>query len=111
VVLETVWRLVAVLVAAGFVALALSAAGGMYMSRNAMRPAREAFARQRDFVADASHELKTPLALVKINAEEIRRNPSTPDNREIVDDQLSEINRMDALLSDLLLLAPRLRQA
>ena len=105
VVLETVWRLVAVLVAASLVALALSAAGGMYMSRNAMRPAREAFARQRDFVADASHELKTPLALVKINAEEIRRNPSTPDNREIVDDQLSEIDRMDALLSDLLLLA------
>jgi len=70
-----------------------------------MRPAREAFARQRDFVADASHELKTPLALAKVNAEEIRRNPSSPNNREIVEDQLSEIDRMDALLSDLLTLA------
>jgi signal transduction histidine kinase len=102
---ETVGRLIAVLAAAGLGALVLSAAGGLYMSRKAMRPAREAFARQRDFVADASHELKTPLALTKVNAEEIRRNPSSPNNREIVEDQLSEIDRMDALLSDLLTLA------
>lgn len=105
VVLETVWRLVAVLAAAGLVALVLAAAGGMYMSRSAMGPAREAFARQRGFVADASHELKTPLALVKVNAEEIAHNPTSPENREIVGDQLSEIDRMDFLLSDLLLLA------
>ncbi len=105
VVRETVGRLIAILAAAGVGALALSAAGGLYMSHKAMRPAREAFARQRDFVADASHELKTPLALAKVNAEEIRRNPSSPNNREIVEDQLSEIDRMDALLSDLLLLA------
>jgi signal transduction histidine kinase len=105
VVRETVGRLIAVLAAASVGALALSAAGGLYMSRKAMRPAREAFARQRDFVADASHELKTPLALTKVNAEEIRRNPSSPNNREIVEDQLSEIDRMDALLSDLLTLA------
>ncbi len=105
VVRETVGRLIAVLAAAGVGALVLSAAGGLYMSRKAMRPAREAFARQRDFVADASHELKTPLALTKVNAEEIRRNPSSPNNREIVEDQLSEIDRMDALLSDLLTLA------
>jgi len=105
VVRETIGRLIAVLAASGVGALVLSAAGGLYMSRKAMRPAREAFARQRDFVADASHELKTPLALAKVNAEEIRRNPSSPNNREIVEDQLSEIDRMDALLSDLLTLA------
>jgi signal transduction histidine kinase len=105
VVRETVGRLIAVLAVAGVGALVLSAAGGLYMSRKAMRPAREAFSRQRDFVADASHELKTPLALVKVNAEEIRRDPASRNNREIVEDQLSEIDRMDALLSDLLLLA------
>jgi len=105
VVRETVGRLIAVLAAASVGALVLSAAGGLYMSRKAMRPAREAFARQREFVTDASHELKTPLALVKVNAEEIWRAPSSPDNREIVEDQLSEIDRMDALLSDLLTLA------
>jgi signal transduction histidine kinase len=45
------------------------------------------------------------LALVKINAEVMQRNPTDPENEEIVEDQLSEIDRMDALLSDLLVLA------
>ncbi len=35
----------------------------------------------------------------------MERNPTDPENREIVEDQLSEIDRMDALLSDLLILA------
>ena len=70
-----------------------------------MRPVEDSFRRQRTFVADASHELKTPLALVKINAEVMRRNPTAPENREVLEDQLSEIDRMNALLSDLLTLA------
>jgi signal transduction histidine kinase len=70
-----------------------------------MQPVAESFRRQRTFIADASHELKTPLALVKINAEVMERNPTDPENREVVEDQLSEIDRMDALLSDLLVLA------
>jgi signal transduction histidine kinase len=70
-----------------------------------MRPVRDAFVRQRTFISDASHELKTPLALVKINAEVMERNPTDPENTEIIRDQLSEIDRMDALLSDLLTLA------
>jgi len=105
VVQDTVVGLVSVLSAVGFGTLLLAAVGGLYMSGRAMRPAREAFARQRAFIADASHELKTPLSLVKINAEVIQRNPTDPDNCLAVEDQLSEIDRMDALLSDLLTLA------
>ena len=75
------------------------------MSRRAMRPVRDAFVRQRTFISDASHELKTPLALATINAEVVKRNTTDPENYEIIEDQLSELHRMDALLSDLLLLA------
>jgi two-component system sensor histidine kinase CiaH len=77
----------------------------LYMSHRAMEPVRDSFQRQRTFIADASHELKTPLALVKVNAEVMERNPADPENREVVEDQLAEIDRMDALLSDLLVLA------
>jgi K+-sensing histidine kinase KdpD len=103
--LEAVGRLVAVLVPIGLGALLLAGAGGLLMSRRAMRPAREAFERQRAFVADASHELKTPLSLAKIDGEVLLRDPSAPDARDIMEHQLSEIDRTSAILSDLLFLA------
>ena len=102
---ETVRRLVAILASIGFGALALAGIGGLFMSRRAMRPVRTAFEKQRTFVADASHELKTPLALAKIDGEVLRRNPGAQDVDEILEHQLSEIDRMDALISDLLVLA------
>ena len=102
---ETVSSLVLILVPVGLGALLLAGAGGLFMSRRAMRPVQDSFQRQRTFIADASHELKTPLALVKIGAEVMGRNPTDSGNEEIVNDQLSEIDRMNALLSDLLVLA------
>ena len=105
VVWESVKNLAFVLVPAGVGGLLLAGVGGLFLSRRAMRPVEDSFRRQRTFVADASHELKTPLALVKINAEVMRRNPTDPENRVVLEDQLSEIDRMNALLSDLLTLA------
>jgi signal transduction histidine kinase len=106
---DTVERLVFVLVLTGLGALILAAAGGLFMSRRAMRPVQEAFGRQRTFIADASHELKTPLTLIRADAEVLSRGLNDPqktsDNRELVDDLLGETDRMSAVLSDLLLLA------
>jgi signal transduction histidine kinase len=106
---ETVGRLIFVLVLTGLGALILAAAGGLFMSRRAMRPIQEAFGRQRTFIADASHELKTPLTLIRADAEVLSRGIDDPnktsDNRELLDDLLGETDRMSAVLSDLLLLA------
>jgi signal transduction histidine kinase len=106
---ETVERLIFVLALSGLGALVLAAAGGFFMSRRAMRPVQEAFGRQRTFIADASHELKTPLTLIRADAEVLSRGIDDPDkatdNRELVDDLLGETDRMSAVLSDLLLLA------
>ena len=102
-------RLALVLVITGLGALVLAAAGGLFMSRRAMRPVQEAFGRQRTFIADASHELKTPLTLIRADAEVLSRSLDDPeqarDNRELIDDLLGETDRMSAVLSDLLLLA------
>lgn len=105
VVTERAGDLLSILIPVGLGSLVLAGVGGLFMSRRAMRPVSESFRRQRTFIADASHELKTPLALVKIYAEVLQRNPTDPENEEIVGDQLSEIDRMNALLSDLLTLA------
>jgi signal transduction histidine kinase len=106
---EPVERLIFVLGLTGLGALVLAAAGGRFMSRRAMRPVQEAFGRQRTFIADASHELKTPLTLIRADAEVLSRGIDDPnktsDNRELVDDLLGETDRMSAVLSDLLLLA------
>jgi signal transduction histidine kinase len=106
---EPVERLIFVLVLTGLGALVLAAAGGRFMSRRAMRPIQEAFGRQRTFIADASHELKTPLTLIRADAEVLSRGIDDPNktsaNRELVDDLLGETDRMSAVLSDLLLLA------
>ncbi|MEJ7871342.1 MAG: HAMP domain-containing sensor histidine kinase, partial [Rubrobacteraceae bacterium] len=73
--------------------------------RRAMRPVQDTFDRQRAFVANASHELKTPLTLMRADAEVLHRSLTDPGDRELVEDLLGETDQMNAVLSDLLLLA------
>ncbi len=105
VVRETVSNLVFVLATIGLGALGLATVGGMVMSGRAMRPVRRSFERQRTFIADASHELKTPLTLIRADAEVLHRGLDGEDDRELVEDILQETDRTNAILSDLLVLA------
>ncbi|MDF2704233.1 MAG: Histidine kinase, gyrase and HSP90-like ATPase, partial [Rubrobacteraceae bacterium] len=102
---QTVGELVLVLLPLGLGALGLAAVGGLYMAGRAVRPVREAFDRQRAFIADASHELKTPLTLVRVDTEVLQSNLENPDDRELADEVLAETDRMDVILSDLLTMA------
>ena len=103
---ETIGRLVLVLLPLALGGLGAALLGGLFMSGRAMRPTRESFERQRTFVADASHELKTPLTLIRADAEVVlyRGNLNEAD-RKLVEHALGETERMSALLSDLLLVA------
>lgn len=98
-------RLLRILGAVGAASLLLAGLGGLAMARRALRPVENAFERQRTFIADASHELKTPLALIRMDAEVLIRDPAVPDAPELLEHQVAEIERMSELLSELLLLA------
>ncbi len=60
--------------------------------------------RQRRFVADASHELRSPLATVKANLQ-LTRDGTDPDWSEAHAMMLVETERLERIVSDLLLLA------
>src|SRR3712207_4491543 len=102
---ETVDELVLVLLPLGIGGLGLAAIGGAYMAGRAVRPVRESFERQRAFIADASHELKTPLTLIRVDTEVLQSGLENPDDRELAGEVLAETDRMSTILSDLLTMA------
>ncbi len=66
----------------------------------------EALARERSFVADAGHELRTPLALLRTELELALRHPGSAEElREAVQRSSQEVDRLAQLAEDLLLLA------
>ena len=70
--------------------------------RRMVQPVEEAFTRQKQFVFDASHELKTPLAVISANAEVLEQEIG---ENEYLGYIRSEVRRTDTLVSNLLTLA------
>lgn len=66
-----------------------------------------AFARQRQFVSDASHELRSPLTAIRGQLEVLARsaNPEAAEVRRVEAVALEEIRRVERLVDDLLALA------
>lgn len=67
-----------------------------------IRPVEEAFLKQKQFIFDASHELKTPLSVIITSAECLSKNPK---ETKWLDNIQSETERMNKLVLDLLNLA------
>lgn len=66
----------------------------------------DAFHQMRQFSADASHELQTPLTILKGEMEVALRSPRSPEEYQLVlESGLEEIDRISHLVEGLLLLA------
>jgi len=61
--------------------------------------------RQRSFIGDVSHELRSPLTGLRAQLEVHQAHPNTADWREVTGEVLEEVTRMEQLIGDMLLLA------
>ncbi|PSL03696.1 signal transduction histidine kinase [Haloactinopolyspora alba] len=61
--------------------------------------------RQRAFVADAAHELRSPITALQTELEVALHHPEAADPSETAQDALAEVTRMARLVDDLLVLA------
>lgn len=89
----------------GLAALLLLLGVSILLSRWATRPVERAWRQQRQFLSDASHELKTPLTVILSNAELLEAAPLEQRPARWADNILSEATQMKKLVEEMLTLA------
>lgn len=79
----------------------------VYLTNKTIQPIKQAFDKQKQFIADASHELKTPLTIIKTNTSLILSNPddSVKYQAKWINYINSQIDRMSKLIDEMLSLA------
>lgn len=84
------------------ISIILSGLISIPISKYMIKPAEEAFLKQKQFIADASHELKTPIAVIGANIDVLE---SEIKGNKWLDYIKAENKRMGELVKDLLYLA------
>lgn len=77
-----------------------------FFANKSIQPIKDAFDKQTQFIADASHELKTPLAVINTNVDVLLQNSEDTINTQSkwLKYIKSEVERMTKLTNDLLYL-------
>lgn len=90
----------------GCVALILMAISGRWLTRKALKPIKTSFQQLQQFTADASHELRNPLAVIQTTVAVMQSHPERilPQDQEKFKGMASATKQMTHLVEDLLLL-------
>ena len=100
--LKTAGRMMLVSVGIYILSILISAAVAWFVAKRSVRPVQEAFETQKQFIADAGHELKTPVSVIAANADVLAGEIGENKWLEYIK---SETGRMAHLINNLLYLA------
>lgn len=91
----------------GLSALLLAGVGGLWLTRRSLKPIEQSYEQLKQFTADASHELRSPLTVVKTSIDVVMNHPERihPTDAKKLRAISSAANQMTQLVEDLLLLA------
>ncbi|MHC1749617.1 MAG: sensor histidine kinase [Cellulosilyticaceae bacterium] len=79
----------------------------VYFAKQSIIPIEQSYMKQKQFIQDASHELKTPLASIRANLDAVNSNPNETvlQQKKWLGFISIEVERMTKLVADLLYLA------
>jgi signal transduction histidine kinase len=91
----------------GIIALGLITIGGMWLTNQSFLPIEKGYQQLKQFTTDASHELRSPLTIIKTSVEVMQTHPERihPDDELKFGAIVSATNQMSYLVENLLLLA------
>lgn len=100
---STLGSLLKTCVLIGVVAFLVFLGISIILARWAVKPVAAAWDQQKRFIADASHELKTPLTVIITNAEMLEEGTQTPEQRARLSENITTMSgRMKSLVEELL---------
>lgn len=104
---NTVTQLIRSFLLVGCISLIVLLFISFYLTNKALKPIKETFEKQKQFISDASHELKTPLTIIKTNASLVLSNPedSVRHQSKWINYISSQADRMSELVNEMLSLA------
>ena len=98
--------LIGTFAAAAFAALLLVAAGGYVLVRQSTAPVERSMEQMRRFMADAAHELRTPVTVLRARAEvALGQERDAARDAAVLQAMEQEADRVGAIVGDLLTLA------
>ena len=92
-------KLTRITVIVGLISVIVLSAVAFYLSGLIVKPIQETFDKQKQFISDASHELKTPLTVISANADVLEGEIGDNKWLNYIQDQA---DRMNVLVNDLL---------
>ena len=75
-----------------------------FLTKNALKPVADAFEKQKELTANASHELKTPLTVISTNISVLKSEPDSTikDNEKWIESIDNQVGKMQELIHGML---------